>query len=75
MDLPAVVSLSSAVITLMKGAYLEEILETCVLGRPGSIPGQVVLDLWFSPSTSIYSTSSHFTNCSIFINHPVIDAV
>jgi hypothetical protein len=42
-----------------------------------------MVDLWwikllwgrFSLSTLVSPASSHFMNCSIFINHPVIDAV
>jgi hypothetical protein len=50
-------------------------------GGQGSIPGQVMWDLWtkwhwgrFSPSTSFSPASSHSTYCSTFTNHPIIDA-
>jgi hypothetical protein len=49
-------------------------------GDPGSIPGQVMWDLWwtkwhwgkFSPSTSVSLANPHSTNCSIMVitDHP-----
>jgi hypothetical protein len=47
---------------------------------PGSIPGQVMWDLWWakwhwggsSPSSLAYPAGSHFTICSRFINDPII---
>jgi hypothetical protein len=48
-------------------------------GGPGSVPRQVMWDLWLtkrhwgglSPSISGFSVNSHSTNCSIFINLPL----
>jgi hypothetical protein len=50
---------------------------------PSSIPGRVTWDLWwtkrhwgrFPPRTSVSPANSHSTNCSVFINHPVTDAM
>jgi hypothetical protein len=44
---------------------------------PGSIPCQIMWDLWwgrFSLGASVSSTSSHSSNCSTFINDPLSDA-
>jgi hypothetical protein len=52
-------------------------------GGLGSIPDQVLLDLWckkwqwggFSASTSVPPTNYYSTKCSTFINHPIMDVV
>jgi hypothetical protein len=60
-------------------------ISTSHLGDPGSSPGQVMWDSWwtkwhwgrFSPSTSVSPANSHSTNCSIFIIYPTcqVDSV
>jgi hypothetical protein len=55
----------------------------CLRGRPVSILGQVMWDLWwtmwhwggFSPSASVSPAKPHSTNCSKFINNSIIDTV
>jgi hypothetical protein len=64
----------------VRGRAITQAVSRC---GPGSISGQIMWDLWwtnwyggrFSPSTSVFPANSHSTNCSIFINRPVIDAI
>jgi hypothetical protein len=52
-------------------------------GGSGSIPGQVMWNVWwvkwywgrFSSSTSVSPTNSHSSNSSIFNNHPLTNAI
>jgi hypothetical protein len=52
-------------------------------GSLGSIPGQIMLDLWWkkwhcgmtSPSTLVYHINSQSIKCSTLINKPIIDAI
>jgi hypothetical protein len=64
----------------LTGGFL--LLLTSYQSDPGSIPYQVMWDLWwrmwhwgrFSHSISVSSANSHSINCSTIINCPVIDA-
>jgi hypothetical protein len=52
-------------------------------GGLGSIPGQIMWDLWwtkwhwgrFSPSASVSAATSHSNNCYTFTNHPIMDTI
>jgi hypothetical protein len=70
----AAVRISDPVINLVFYSYLHTIYKNwttfwiCALFDSKGLDG-------FSPSASVSPANSHFTNCSTFLNHPIIGAI